>query len=270
MPSRPLQHTSQRRLEPQHNQRYLAVPGTLRHPPPLGPPQRWAAGARMAVGSSPGGDTEEAARSKLESLYEGFKRSFAEVPDVEVQELHGWLQDAASRDTLLLVDVRTQPEQQVSMLPGPHTLTQQQFEERGPEAFRGRRIICYCTAGYRSGMYARRLRSEYGLDAANLRGSILAWTQAGLPLADPQQPPAGAGAAVTTTRVHVFSRDWALQGPGYTPVMFRRPLLQLLLHSLGGWWRAAVRGWRGPVRSGAAVDGATPGTGSGRRGPEGG
>lgn len=30
----------------------------------------------------------------------------------------------------------------------------------------------------------------------------------------------------TTQRVHVFSRDWALQADGYEPVVFQQPLLR--------------------------------------------
>jgi rhodanese-related sulfurtransferase len=135
---------------------------------------------------------------------------------------------------------------QVSVLPGTCTISQRRLEQLGPETFRGRRVVCYCTVGYRSGLYAAQLRRRHGLDAYNLRGSVLAWvsarrragltcaclmlqqlargscsgmqlrvtrqaavpaasqTQEGLALADPAtgQP---------TARVHVFSRDWALQ-----------------------------------------------------------
>ena len=34
------------------------------------------------------------------------------------------------------------------------------------------------TAGYRSGLFAQKLRREYGLEAYNLKGSILAWVSA--------------------------------------------------------------------------------------------
>ncbi|GIL78880.1 hypothetical protein Vretifemale_8279 [Volvox reticuliferus] len=134
----------------------------------------------------------------------------------------------------VLVDVRTHTEQQVSMIPGPYTLTQREFEERGPEAFRGYRIACYCTAGYRSGLFADKLRRRHGLDAYNLRGSILAWTQAGYPLADPRD-------GAPTNRVHVFSKDWAFQGKGYEPVMFQRPKIPFLTDAVGGLWQSGLR-----------------------------
>ncbi|GFR42451.1 hypothetical protein Agub_g3358 [Astrephomene gubernaculifera] len=189
-------------------------------------------GLQTAVANTPGPNDPSA---RLSKLYEEFKVKFPEVPEVSVGELHDWVKQAGPPDRPegapppVLVDVRTREEQQVSMLPGPETLTQRQFEERGPDSFRGRRIVCYCTAGYRSGLYAQKLRRERGLDAYNLRGSILAWTQAGLPLVDPRD-------GSSTTQVHVYSKDWALQGQGYSPVSFRRPLLQLLRDAVSGWW----------------------------------
>ncbi|GIL45193.1 hypothetical protein Vafri_2512 [Volvox africanus] len=174
--------------------------------------------------------------SKLDKLYEGFRKKFPEVPEITVQELHGWMRAAEVNEgpPPVLVDVRTLAEQQVSMIPGSNTLTQREFEERGPDAFLGRRIACYCTAGYRSGLFADKLRRRHGLDAYNLRGSILAWTQAGYPLANPRD-------GAPTNRVHVFSKDWALQGNGYEPVMFQRPMVPILTDAVGGLWQSGLR-----------------------------
>ncbi|KAG2490534.1 hypothetical protein HYH03_010928 [Edaphochlamys debaryana] len=200
----------------------------------------------IARADSPGSATaDQAACDKLEQLSINFAAKFPGVPEVTATELHRWMQQeeeaaAAGPDScaLLVLDIRTPEEQQVSVLPGPWTLTQAEFERRGPEAFRGRRIVCYCTVGLRSGMYAAALRRRHGLDARNLRGSILAWTQAGLPLVDPKD-------GAPTRRVHVYSRQFELQGSAYVPVMFRQPLLSLALDFVRGWWRrlAGRLGW---------------------------
>ncbi|EFJ52677.1 hypothetical protein VOLCADRAFT_85899 [Volvox carteri f. nagariensis] len=180
----------------------------------------------MATVPSPGDSVD-----KLDELYEGFRSKFPDVPEVTVQQLHGWMNAAKAMDGTppVVVDVRTRDEQQVSMLPGPDTMTQRQFEERGPDYFRGR-----STAGYRSGLFADKLRRKHGLEAYNLRGSILAWTQAGYPLADPRD-------GKPTDRVHVFSKDWSLQGEGYVPVTFRRSVVPLVLDAAGGLWESVLR-----------------------------
>lgn len=51
---------------------------------------------------------------------------------------------------------------------------------------------------------------ENGAQCLNLKGSILAWTQQQLPLVDPS--------GQSTREVHVWGRDWALQGHGYNAV----------------------------------------------------
>jgi rhodanese-related sulfurtransferase len=63
---------------------------------------------------------------------------------------------------VVLIDVRTLPERQVSMLEGAISLAE--FDqmavptlERYPDA----RVVTYCTIGYRSGLEARRLRDLY-------------------------------------------------------------------------------------------------------------
>ncbi|GLC54207.1 hypothetical protein PLESTB_000834900 [Pleodorina starrii] len=234
---------------------------------------------------------------KLDTLYEGFNKEFRDVPEVTAQVLHDWLlqaqvglseaartqqppynlhyprlmraksrsraskslrpAQASEAPAPLLVDVRTPAEQQVSMLPGPDAVTQREFEERGPEAFRGRRIVCYCTAGYRSGLFADKSRRSHGLDTYNLRGGILAWTQAGYPLTDPRD-------GAPTRRVHVFSKDWALQGEGYEPVVFQRPLVALGRAALGGLWRSGLRLlWRGGGGGGKPVDSSKESSGPG-------
>lgn len=205
---------------------------------------------------------------RLNRKYESLRTGFAEVPEVTVEELHQWLQDDAAATAggqLVLVDVRSAAEQQVSRLPGPSTLTQQEFEARGPEAFVGKRIVCYCTVGYRSGQYAKQLRRRHGLDARNLRGSILAWTHGGHPLVEPPGPDGEAGRE--TRRVHVYSREWALQAPGYEAVVFERPLLQAVGDVARSWWAAArARLPHGGYRGGSS-SGSTGSNSVGSRGP---
>ena len=91
------------------------------------------------------------------------------------------------------------------MIPG--AITQKEFEDRADE-LRGRTVVTYCTAGYRSGLYARKIQAK-GWQVLNLEGSILSWTHAGGPLVNDQGP---------TKRVHVYNADWSLEAEAYEPV----------------------------------------------------
>ncbi len=91
------------------------------------------------------------------------------------------------------------------MIPG--AITQQEFEQR-QESLRGQMVITYCTAGYRSGLYAKKIQKE-GWRVRNLEGSLLAWSHAGGPLVGSEGP---------TKRIHVYSADWSLEASDYDPV----------------------------------------------------
>ncbi len=164
----------------------------------------WA-GALLLVASTAAGqerlsDAEKLAR--LEAMAAEDRRAFPEVPAVAPADLEGWLRGGR----LVLVDVRTPAEQAVSRIPG--ALTAAEFEARRPE-LAGAVVVTYCTIGYRSGLYAERLRTE-GWDARNLAGSLLAWTHAGGSLVDPEGRP--------TRRLHVYGERWDLAAAGYETV----------------------------------------------------
>ena len=80
--------------------------------------------------------------------------------------------------------------------------------EADPGAYSGQVLVAYCTVGVRSADWAAARRDE-GLDVRNLKGSILAWTWAGLPLEGPEGP---------TTDVHTWSDKFAWLPEGYRAV----------------------------------------------------
>lgn len=146
--------------------------------------------------------SDEQKRERIESLYQKYQRKFPEVEGITATEL---VKDLEEGSDAVLVDVRKPEEQAISMIPG--AITQQDFEER-VAALEGRTVITYCTAGYRSGLFAKKLQKK-GWEVRNLEGSLLAWTHAGGPLVDDAGP---------TKRVHVYSADWSLEAEGYDPV----------------------------------------------------
>jgi rhodanese-related sulfurtransferase len=116
-----------------------------------------------------------------------------------------------------LVDVRPPVERAVSVLPGAISLAElervleqkQEQQQQGQSPTTPTTYVLYCTIGKRSSDEARRMQRRHpGLPLANLRGSLLAWTHAGLPLEE--------GA----TRAHCFARPWALLPDGYEAVVF--------------------------------------------------
>ena len=147
--------------------------------------------------------SDEEKRERIETLYRKYERKFPEVEGITASELDANLKEGRE---VVLVDVRKPEEQAVSMIPG--AITQQEFEQQ-QDSLRDKTIVTYCTAGYRSGLYAKKLEKK-GWQVLNLEGSLLSWTHAGGPLADSHGEP--------TKRLHVYSADWSLEASDYDPV----------------------------------------------------
>ncbi len=145
--------------------------------------------------------TDEAKRQLVESTYRATAGNFPDVPDMAVSEAQRLLREG----NIVLVDVRSPEEQAVSMIEG--AITAAQFDGHR-ESHQGTTVVTYCTMGYRSGMFARRL-VEQGWKAFNLEGAILGWTHAGGELVNADGP---------TMRVHVYSRKLDLLPEGYEAV----------------------------------------------------
>lgn len=110
----------------------------------------------------------------------------------------------------VLVDCRTDAERLVSTIPG--AVSQQSLldslavgteTKKGspPPTLAGRahpRIVCFCTVGMRSGLFAKRLlRDHPELDVFNMDGALVAWLHQGGQVVTPE--------GVPTTTVHTFS-----------------------------------------------------------------
>lgn len=147
----------------------------------------------------PASDTEK--RKKIEAFYDKYQRSFPAVEDITADELGTRL----GEEDLVLVDVRTTAEREVSMISG--AITSETFEAH-IEDYEGKTVVTYCTAGYRSGLYADKLRNR-GWKVLNLKGSLLSWSHAGQPLEHNGQP---------TRKIHTFGPDWDLLAHDYEAV----------------------------------------------------
>lgn len=93
----------------------------------------------------------------------------------------------------VVVDVRSEAEVNVSIIPG--AITKAQFEKTRDQYLEST-VIPYCTVGGRSGAYAKQLAKE-GVTVKNYKGSILKWVDAGMPLVTLE--------GKSTNRVHTYS-----------------------------------------------------------------
>jgi sodium/bile acid cotransporter 7 len=145
--------------------------------------------------------SEAEKRAKIESLYQGYKRDFADVEDIAPAEAMELLKSGR----VVFVDVREEKEQVVSMLPG--AITEEAFLKH-PERYQDKVIIGYCTISYRSGKLAEKLRTR-DIAMLNLRGGLLAWVHAGGKVYDRNGE---------TRRIHVYGRKWDLGPKDYQAV----------------------------------------------------
>jgi rhodanese-related sulfurtransferase len=161
----------------------------------------WLIATALAVGGCSARCKDDDSTACIDSLYEEFRKEFADTPDLDVETLLRRSGDPG----VIVVDVREPEEREVSMI--PDSITREQFDA-DPDLYKQRLIVTVCTIGHRSGHYAQDLRKR-GFQATNLRGGILSWTHAHQPLAGPDGP---------TRRVHVYGPDWNFAAEGYEAV----------------------------------------------------
>lgn len=80
-----------------------------------------------------------------------------------------------------LLDVRQKVEFKSGHIPKAKLITLNELPNRLDELPKDRTILCVCQSGSRSGM-ARRQLAKAGFDVLNLRGGMMAWQRAGLPV----------------------------------------------------------------------------------------
>ena len=146
--------------------------------------------------------TDQKKLEKIHAMYQSYKkRAFPTAPDVTVEKLLQW----EKVDSVVLLDVRSAKERRVSMI--PKAISQKEFEKNIVK-YRDRKIIVYCTIGYRSGKKVVKMRKK-GWNAYNLIGGVLAWSHAGQTFSAPDGD---------SLRLHVYGKKWNLAPEKYTAV----------------------------------------------------
>lgn len=88
--------------------------------------------------------------------------------------------EAAARDDVQIVDVRTRGEWLGGHVPGARHIPLDQLPGRLGELNRDKPVAFICQSGSRSKL-ATKLAGQAGFDAINIRGGMLNWERAGLP-----------------------------------------------------------------------------------------
>ncbi|MDE2999663.1 MAG: rhodanese-like domain-containing protein [Gemmatimonadota bacterium] len=127
-------------------------------------------------------EAEDRAKSWTTTL-RMIRARFPAVPQVPTDTLQSWLDRSPKREDLLLLDVRESQEYSVSHLRGARPAPS---KDEALEILRGvpanRRIVLYCSVGYRSSELARFLMERGYRKVCNLEGSIFRWANEGRPV----------------------------------------------------------------------------------------
>ncbi|MEP7071818.1 MAG: rhodanese-like domain-containing protein [Verrucomicrobiota bacterium] len=127
------------------------------------------------------------------------RSEFPDVPRMQTSELAETL-NKAPHEKLLLLDVRTQAEFEISHLAGA-TRVEPDSDVSKLGLPKDKPIVTYCSVGYRSAAMAKKLRAAGYLKVKNLEGSIFQWANENRPLIHQGQP---------TDKVHPFNGLWGM------------------------------------------------------------
>lgn len=153
--------------------------------------------------SSSYSESEKSSKEKVHEMYRGYQKNFAAVKEIKVADAIKENNDS----TVLFVDIRTKGEISVSTL--PKAVTKDDFL-RDKALYKDKKIIAYCTIGYRSGLFAAEMEKE-GITVYNLSAGILGWIHEGGKVYDSRG---------IVQRVHVYGKDWDYAPEGFETMTF--------------------------------------------------
>lgn len=125
---------------------------------------------------------------------------FHAIEWVDSETLSQWM-DSASNEELVLLDVRSREEQEVSQLRGAQRLDARQPDLDSLAIPEGAKVVVYCSIGYRSAAIIEDLERAGIRNVYNLEGGLFDW-------ANQDRPIYRGGERVD--RVHPFNRLWGL------------------------------------------------------------
>lgn len=138
------------------------------------------------------------------------RNAWTQTPEVAPQTVMEWQRQGLN---VWIVDVRTEEERLVSMIPG--AMSSEEYAMRTASEDPDR-VVAYCTIGIRSGQWVDQNQTTEK-SVANLEGGILGWTHIQGPLEEPGRQ-RGHQRRAATRRVHVQAAYWNLVAEGYEGV----------------------------------------------------
>lgn len=108
------------------------------------------------------------------------RSDFPTVPRISTKEVAAWLTDSKRAQPVLL-DVRTKAEFEVSHIHGAQRIEPDSAADAGTLP-RDKPIVTYCSVGYRSGAFAKKLQDAGYTNVQNMSGSIFEWANKGHPV----------------------------------------------------------------------------------------
>jgi len=188
-----------------------------------------------------------------------YHSKFPDIPSLSSNDLiRQQSQRIDENSKILLVDVRTQAERNISIIPNSISLSEFHNIMKGynpttesSSLLPFASVVTYCTVGYRSGIEARRLRDLYSLPRVQNLDGIISYTHAcgskkGMPalgnnlvasLIHPETKEA-------TNQVHIFGSSWNYVHSSYEIKFFNRWYLAwmslqvgflVLVRKIQGW-----------------------------------
>lgn len=161
-------------------------------------------------------------RSKARALMQQSSDMFPKCPVITTTELILLMDGSAEsadnviRKSLILVDIRSQEERDVSMIPG--AITVEDFEalvKTNPEVVKSRLIVPYCTIGYRSGKWGTHLVEQHGFTNVRNGEGIVLWTYESSNLVSKK-----GDVIEPSMTVHTFGSSWDLAADGFSTIQF--------------------------------------------------
>ena len=148
----------------------------------------------------PNADEVVVAPEKWASLKAEIRDRFPEVAQLSVDELKRWLQNEEERP--LLLDVREPKEFGVSHLEGARLANNEAVAlDALGDAPLNRRVVLYCSVGYRSSALAEKLEERGYTNVFNLEGSIFEWANRGERVVTELEP---------VKLAHPYDSEWGL------------------------------------------------------------
>ena len=118
------------------------------------------------------------------------------VPEVYVSQLAGM-------SHVILLDAREWNEYEVSHIKNAIYVGYDQFDVRNlPSIEKKKKIIVYCSVGYRSEKISEKLVQAGYTDVSNLYGGIFEWVNEGYPVVDKKEN--------VTENIHAYSKAWGV------------------------------------------------------------